>query len=220
MAKRSGAPVREPGRAAAFSDAVVAVAMTALVLPLLDIDFSSVSTLGQLWSAFGDQFSAFLLSFFIIAIYWMVHHKVWFVVRTVTPLLLWLNLLWLLGILLIPFASITIYETEGFPTLGFQLYSAVVFYVSLTLGLMIYLIMSRSELNVGGVVAPPWWYALRFAFWWLLVFLACLVNAEGLGQYLLEWSAIPMIVLGTWQPASVKRAAAQLRDSGQGVLLE
>ena len=220
MAKRSAAPVREPGRAAAFSDAVVAVAMTALVLPLLDIDFSSVSNLRQLWSAFGDQFSAFFLSFFIIAIYWTVHHKVWFVVRTVTPQLLWLNILWLLGILLIPFASITIYETKGFPTLGFQLYSGVVFYVSLVLGVMVYLIMSRPELNVGGVVAPPWWYALRFAFWWLLVFVTCLVNAEGIGQYLLEWSAIPMVVLGNWQPASVKRAAAELRNSGQEVLLE
>ena len=80
--------------------------------------------------------------------------------------------------------------------------------------------MSRPELNVGGVVAPPWWYALRFAFWWLLVFVTCLVNAEGIGQYLLEWSAIPMVVLGNWQPASVKRAAAELRNSGQEVLLE
>ncbi|MDQ1247311.1 MAG: potassium channel family protein [Actinomycetota bacterium] len=217
MVETTAPPVRDPGRAAAFSDAVVAVAMTALVLPLLDIDLSSVTTLGALWSKYGGQFSAFLLSFFIIAIYWNVHHKVWFLVRTVTPVLLWINILWLLGIVLIPFTTIAIYEISGFPVLGFQLYSAVVLYISITLGLMIHLIMSRPELNVGGVVASPWWYPLRFAFWWALVFVACLIDAEGLGQYLLEWSAIPLFALGFWQPSSIKRANARAAAVGEGV---
>lgn len=188
--------------------------MTALVLPLLDIDVNSVDSLGELWTKYGNQFSAFLLSFFIIALFWMVHHKVWFALRSVTATFLWLNLLWLLGILLIPFVSITVYETDDFPTLGFQLYAAVVFFVSATLGLMIYLIFNRPELNRGDVVPTPLWYALRYAAWWLVVLAACIINAEGIGQYLLEWSAIPMVILGVWRPASMRKADAQLRARG------
>jgi hypothetical protein len=119
-----------------------------------------------------------------------------------------------LGILLIPFVSITVYEIDAFPNLGFQLYSAVVFYVSATLGVMIYLIFNRPELNSGDVVPTPLWYSLRFAAWWLVVFVACVVNAEGIGQYLLEWSAIPMVILGAWRPASLRKADEEMRARG------
>lgn len=219
MSEPGRAPIRDPGRAAAFSDAVVAVAMTALVLPLLDIDVSSLTTLGQLWGEFGDQFTAFLLSFFIIAMYWMVHHKVWFALRTVTPGLLWLNMFWLLGVLLIPFASVTLDESANFPVIGFQIYSAVVFVTSLTLGLMINLITSRPSLNIGGVVPQPLWFSLRFAGWWLLVFVGCVVNAQGIGQYLLELTAAPMVFFGYWRPASLRRKAAAMQESGVDVVL-
>lgn len=198
-------PERDPGRAAAFTDAVVAVAMTALVLPLLDVDMSGDTTFGSLWGEYGDQFSAMLLSFVIIAIYWIVHHKVWFLVRSVTTGFLWLNMAWLLGIVLIPFGTVLIYEVDGFPTVGFQIYTGLMFYTSLMLGLIVYLIMNRPSINVGGIVPQPLWYALRLNFWWALVFGACLVDAQGIGQYLLEWSAIPMIALGMWRPRSMRQ---------------
>jgi uncharacterized membrane protein len=210
-AAAGSAPVareRDPGRAAAFTDAVVAVAMTALVLPLLDMDVSGDSTFRSLWGEYGGQFLSMLLSFVIIAIYWMVHHKVWFSVRTVTSGFLWLNIAWLLGIVLIPFGTVLLYEIDGFPTVGFQIYTALVFYTSLTLGLIVYLITNRRSINVGGVVPQPLWYSLRFSIWWAVVFSACLMDAEGLGQYLLNASALPMIALGMWRPRSLRELSA------------
>jgi len=191
---------RDPGRAAAFTDAVVAVAMTALVLPLLDVDIANDTTLGSLWDQYGNEFSAMLLSFVIIAMFWMVHHKLWFSVRNVTSGFLWINIAWLLGIVLIPFGTVLMTETDGFPTLGYQIYPGLVFYTSLMLGLIVYLITNRPELNTGGIARQPLWYSLRFALWWFFIFAVCVIDAEGVGQYLLDWAAIPMVLLGMWRP--------------------
>ena len=210
---------REPGRAAAFSDAVVAVAMTALVLPLLDINISGTSTFGSLWDEYGSQFLAMLLSFLLIALFWLIHHKIWFAVRTVNTGFLWLNIGWLLGIVLIPFGTVLMYETNGFPTLGYQIYPGLIFYTSLMLGLIVYMITTRSSIKYANVTPQPLWYALRFAAWWLVVFIACLINAEALGQYFLEWSALPMVLLGIWRPKRVQQQTAKIESGGPAVEL-
>lgn len=221
--RRHGAPARVlPGaeRLTAFSDAVVAVAMTALVLPLLDIDVSETSTLSDLWDRYGDQFAAFLLSFFVTAIFWTVHHKVWFAVRGVSGALLWTNMLWLLGIVLIPFGTVMLYTEHGIPVLGFKIYTGMVFFTSLMLGLMIYFITNKPELNNGKVVPQPLWFALRFTMWWALVFVACLVDAAGVGNTLLDWSGLAMFALGWMRLPRMRAQAEEMRARGIDVTLE
>ena len=207
-------------RLTAFSDGVVAVAITALVLPLLDIDVSNTSTLSELWDRYGEQFAAFLLSFFVTAIFWAVHHKVWAAVRGVSGPLLWINMLWLLGIVLIPFGTVLLYTEHGVPVLGFQLYTGIVFFTSLVLGLMIHLITNKSELNDGTVVAQPMWFTLRFSMWWALVFVACLIDAAGVGSTLLDWSGLAMFAIGALRLPGMRAKADAMRAQGIDVSLE
>lgn len=214
--KRSS--TRDPGRVAAFSDAVVAVAMTALVLPLLDIQIKSDMTWQDFWGNYGSQLEAFAYGFLITAVFWVVHHKVWLGVYRVTPGLIWVNLGWLLGIILIPFASVATWEVDGFPTLGLQIYAVVMLVTSFFLGLLIYLITSTEQV-AGEVTEPtPMWFAMRYAFWWAIVVVAAFVNVRGLGEPLMDWSGLAMVLLGFLRLPRQRKAAAALKaDQSQSL---
>lgn len=91
-----------------FSDAVFAIAMTLMVIDLKIPQLSSHTTDTALVNALLEltpRFFAFLLSFFLIGLYWTIHHRLYgFVIRH-TPALIWLNLFFLLGIVLLPFST-------------------------------------------------------------------------------------------------------------------
>jgi len=89
-----------------FSDAVVAIAITLLVLPLVDLPkelsakpFRDVIS-DNSWSLIG-----FGLSFLVIARLWRYHHAIFERVRDYNAPLIWLNLTWLFTIVLLPFPT-------------------------------------------------------------------------------------------------------------------
>ena len=93
-------------RLEAFSDGVFAVAITILALSLA-VDGpghgSLLSQLGARW----PEFASYVVSFFIIGIAWVNHHTLLCRFATVDRVLLFLNLVLLLFIVLIPFATST-----------------------------------------------------------------------------------------------------------------
>jgi len=90
-----------------FLDAVVAIAITLLVLPLAEVlqDVAPGESLGSVLADAGGQFFAFFLSFAVIARFWLVHHRVVEGVGAYDSPFLLLNLLWILTIVLLPFAT-------------------------------------------------------------------------------------------------------------------
>src|SRR5918998_5814172 len=64
-------------RLVTFLDAVVAIAITLLVLPLVDVlpDEGGTVPLGDLLAEEARRFVTFLLSFAVIAQLWLVHHR-------------------------------------------------------------------------------------------------------------------------------------------------
>jgi uncharacterized membrane protein len=92
-----------------FTDAVVAIAITLLVLPLVDMvpkpgedDGADLGTLlGEHWG----QLFAFALSFLVIGRLWYAHHQVFEWVEAYSPRLVQLDLLWCLTIALLPFPT-------------------------------------------------------------------------------------------------------------------
>lgn len=96
-----------------FSDAVVAIAITLLVLPLVtEASNLSQESVGQFLRENSMQFFSFFLSFIIIGRFWLVHHQMFERLRDFnTSMLVW-NLLWLLGIVFLAF------PTELFATSG------------------------------------------------------------------------------------------------------
>lgn len=92
-------------RAKAFIDAVVAIAMTLLILPLMEsvADAAGKGEDAGAWatSHLGQLF-AFVLSFVMIAMFWINHHRVFLRVERITTPLLWLTIAWLLSIVWLP----------------------------------------------------------------------------------------------------------------------
>ncbi|HLS62391.1 MAG TPA: TMEM175 family protein [Ruania sp.] len=72
-------------RYGAFTDAVVAIAMTLLILPLMELVPEAAEqhlTAGRLLVEHEGQFLAFGLSFVLIGMFWFIHHRVF---RADTP---------------------------------------------------------------------------------------------------------------------------------------
>src|ERR1700712_2349281 len=97
-----------------FSDATVAIAITLLILPLVD----EASQIGRLsFQEFFEKNSwemlAFLISFAVIARFWVVHHRIFESVRDYNAWIVWFNFLWLLAIVVIPFTANILAVGEG-----------------------------------------------------------------------------------------------------------
>jgi uncharacterized membrane protein len=101
-------------RLEAFSDGVFAVAITLLALDLTVAGPGHgrlIDQLGTHWPAF----VAYLISFFMIGIIWVNHHVLVKTIKTVDRTLLFLNLVLLLFVVLIPFATATVAEYLSAP---------------------------------------------------------------------------------------------------------
>lgn len=113
-------------RLAAFSDAVFAIAMTLLVLDLKIPEPERIADSAELraalaqWSAYG----AFILSFFVIAAYWMAHFRAFRWLKRIDSVVLWLNLLILLGVCFLPFTTSVVQRFSDDQT-AVSLYAAV-----------------------------------------------------------------------------------------------
>ena len=100
-----------------FSDAVVAIAITLLAL---ELPVPTGATTSALWSSIGDhsgEYLAFLISFIVISVLWGRHHHVMRYVERSDARLRSLNMLWLLTIILNPFAT-KLLTTESHDTVG------------------------------------------------------------------------------------------------------
>jgi uncharacterized membrane protein len=104
----------ERARLEAFSDGVMAVAITLLALDLAVAGPGHGPLIDQLAHRW-PSYVAYLISFFMIGIIWVNHHVIFGNIARVERMLLFLNLLLLLFIVAIPFATATMaqYLTIG-----------------------------------------------------------------------------------------------------------
>ncbi len=112
-----------------FSDAVVAIAITLLALtlspPLLGENATNRDVLAALWTPERHlEYLAFLISFVVIANHWRSHHRLFRYVSRLDQRIVTLNLIWLLMIVVTPFASRLLSGNGGFGV-RFGLYAVV-----------------------------------------------------------------------------------------------
>jgi len=88
-------------RVEAFSDGVIAIIITIMVL---EMHAPEAPGLGHLW-ALWPIFSAYALSYAYVAIYWVNHHRLFHFASRVTNGLVWSNILLLFALSLVPFAT-------------------------------------------------------------------------------------------------------------------
>ena len=88
-------------RLEAFSDGVIAILITIMVLELKVPHEPTMDALGPLWPVF----LSYVLSFIYLGIYWNNHHHMLHTVKHVTGGILWANLHLLFWLSLLPFAT-------------------------------------------------------------------------------------------------------------------
>ncbi|MFD0990926.1 TMEM175 family protein [Mariniflexile jejuense] len=89
------------GRLEAFTDGVLAIVITIMVLELKVPHGGNFDDLKPLFPVFGS----YILSFIYVAIYWNNHHHMMQTVKHVTGSILWANMHLLFWLSLIPFVS-------------------------------------------------------------------------------------------------------------------
>jgi len=95
-------------RIEALSDGIFAIAMTLLVLALAVPDIgdplSNTAVQNALYGL-SRSFLTLVLSFILLALFWNLHHRVFQRIKQVDGILLWINMIWLLFIVLVPFSA-------------------------------------------------------------------------------------------------------------------
>lgn len=105
---RSGRPF---DRLINITDAIVAVAITVLVLPIVNLRPRAGEE--TVWRLMGDnagQLVTFAFTFIVVAFMWRIHNRIFSRLAGFDDTIFWLNLLWLLLIVLLPWTS-SIYGT-------------------------------------------------------------------------------------------------------------
>src|SRR5690349_11964711 len=102
------------GRLEAFSDGVIAILITIMVLELKPPQSSDISALREVL----PSFLSYLLSFVFLGIYWNNHHHMLNVTERVSGTVLWANLHLLFWLSLVPFGTAWIGQNhrDAWPT--------------------------------------------------------------------------------------------------------
>jgi Endosomal/lysosomal potassium channel TMEM175 len=133
------------GRLLALADGVFAIALTLLVIEITLPEGTSDARLGAALVALGPRYFAYVLSFAVIARFWIAHHHVFRYLRGYDDTLLWLNFLPLMLVAFLPFPTSVLGAHGNTPT-GATFYGAALVCTSAA---------SRGSLVVRLGTGPP-----------------------------------------------------------------
>ena len=139
-----------------FTDAVVAIAMTLLAFGLtthIPDGASDKAALTILWAGH-REYLAFLISFVVIGSHWRSHHRRFRYVSRLDARIITLNMIWLLMIVIMPFATRLLSGTGGF-AIVFGFYAVVQIVTLLTSLLMSRHIRANHLLRPGAPGPGP-----------------------------------------------------------------
>ena len=128
------------GRLEAFSDGVMAIIITIMVLELVAPEEPDLAALVPLV----PTFLSYALSFIFIGIYWNNHHHLFQAAENVNGSVLWANMHLLFWLSLVPFATAWMGETN-FAAMPVALYGIV-----LLLAAVAYYLLSRALVTLHG----------------------------------------------------------------------
>lgn len=165
------------GRLEAFSDGVIAIIITIMVLELVAPHAEHVPTpadLLPLWPAF----LSYVLSFVYIGIYWNNHHHLLQSCERISGSVLWANLFHLFWLSLIPFVSAWMGEND------FAAWPVALYGVALWMCGLAYYILERLLIRINGRES--------------LLGSAVGIDTKGLLSLVLYTAAIPLAFVNPW----------------------
>jgi uncharacterized membrane protein len=125
-------------RIAAFSDGVIAIIITIMVL---ELKLPEAAATGEFWFGFmaplAPKLAVYALSFVIVGALWVNHHQLLAVVCRATPQVMWMNLLLLFFMSLVPLATGFLGEHPQLPR-AISFYALIMASSSAVFGLLRY----------------------------------------------------------------------------------
>jgi uncharacterized membrane protein len=142
---------RDPGvgRLVGFSDGVVAIAITLIVLPLVDAASSTNKTGAAFLADNRTGLLSAAISFVVIAAFWRDHHRLYRQVTASSRGLVNVNLIWLAGIVFLPLPTVMIVQSPGHDAVAAGLYMATVLIVSIAVRMQELLVVRAGEVRAG-----------------------------------------------------------------------
>jgi uncharacterized membrane protein len=197
-----------------FSDATVAIAMTLLVLPLVDLG-GHTGEHQSLWQLLTDnsyELFAFVLSFLVIWSMWTNHHRIMEFFADYDSRILGLHLVWLLTMVSIPFTTELLANPDYYEHGATALYVAVLLVNSVSLHLIGLQGRQHPELlhdrpEVTDWLAGPYTWTTVLV---LAVILVVVLIFPGLGA----WPMLLLFVDGLVESRIVQRRKVRGRTTG------
>jgi uncharacterized membrane protein len=118
---RSGNVNMGKGRLEAFSDGVIAIIITIMVLELKIPEGHDLEALKPMWPVF----ASYVLSFIYVGIYWNNHHHMLHAVKSINGSVLWANMHLLFWLSMVPFVTNWMGESGFHETWPIALYGIV-----------------------------------------------------------------------------------------------
>ena len=161
-------------RLEAFSDGVIAIIITVMVLEMKVPHGTALSDLNPVLPVF----LSYVLSYVNVGIYWNNHHHMLHAARQVTPGVLWANLLLLFWLSLMPFTTGWMGENH-FAPLPTAIYGVVLFMAANS-----YLVLQRAIIRADGPESP--------------LARAVGVDRKGLFSRMAYFAALPLAFVSPW----------------------
>lgn len=131
-----------------FSDAVVAIAISLLILPVVDQFADDAGR--DIRETFADEAGsllAFVISFVVIARFWLVHHQIFERVTGYTTPMILANMLWLLMIVFLPLPTQLSGTNDDGDKLVYAIYIGTLVVVSAALMLLVWTMQIAPEVH-------------------------------------------------------------------------
>jgi uncharacterized membrane protein len=170
----------EKERMLAFSDGVIAVIITIMVLELKAPPGDSLDALRPLWPVF----LSYILSFIFIGIYWNNHHHLMHVVRQVDGAILWANLHLLFWLSLVPFVTAWM-GGNHFGSLPVALYGVVMLMAAVGYTILVQTLIARhgKESILARAIGKDWKGKVSLALYLTALPLSFVNSKVSLGLY-------------------------------------
>jgi uncharacterized membrane protein len=131
-----------------FTDAAVAIALTLLVLPLVDLaQDATQASVYEVLSDHAQDLLSFVVSFIVVSSLWSVHRGLWEVLDEYDGLLFALNSYWLLTIVFLPVPTALLSTESGLSPTGTILYLATLVASTMLITAQTWLILWRPRLR-------------------------------------------------------------------------
>jgi uncharacterized membrane protein len=198
--------LRGADRTVTMTDAVVAIAMTLLVLPLVElVPEVEPDHFGSFVADHLDVFVSFVISFLVIYVFWSAHERAFDGVERIGPRLRVLNMWWLLVVAFLPFPTALVGRHVNTTIVPF--YVGTMFVLSALTTIMIE--FGHRARRRAGHERPRLWWGAALTWSTTAVFALCtlagLVNGDA-GLY-----GLLLLVVVRWAEGAIPRAIDRRR---------